>query len=111
MLIAVATVCGSTRWRRAKPSRKLCANGAAPSAWTAARRGSRSITPHSRASVSAFPNAAVLPRFPGELLQQLEDDRLLALEPERIDRVEEIHAEPLARLVRQLEALVEVAPH
>ena len=64
MLIAVAIVCGSTRWRCAKPSRKLSANGAAPSAWTAARRGNRSINPHSHASRSAFPNAAVLPRLP-----------------------------------------------
>src|SRR5438034_7388904 len=31
--------CGSTRCRWANPSRKLCANGAAPWAWTAARRG------------------------------------------------------------------------
>src|SRR6266571_4083684 len=52
------------RGRRAKPSRKLSANGAAPSAWTAARRGNRSINPHAHASRSALPNAAVLPRLP-----------------------------------------------
>src|SRR2546426_5867749 len=33
--------------------------GAAPSAWTAASRGRRRIRPHSCASRSAFPNAAV----------------------------------------------------
>src|SRR2546425_7525948 len=64
MLMADATVCGSTRCRWANPSRKLCANGAAPWAWTAARRGAWSIRPHARASSSAFPNAAVLPRLP-----------------------------------------------
>ena len=64
MLIAVAIVCACTRWRVANPSRKLSANGAAPSACTAASRGTREIRPHSHASRSAFPKAAVFPRLP-----------------------------------------------
>src|SRR2546430_13041124 len=46
-----------------------------------------------------------------ELLQQLQHDGLLALEPERIHRIEEIDAQSLARLVGKLEAVVEVAAH
>src|SRR5256884_6153652 len=49
--------------------------------------------------------------LPAELLQQLQHDGLLALEPERIHRIEEIDAQALARLVGELEAVVEVAPH
>src|SRR2546427_9344244 len=64
MLIAVATVCACTRCRVANPSRKLNANGAAPSACTAASRGTREIRPHSHASRSALPKAAVFPRLP-----------------------------------------------
>ena len=48
-------------------------------------------------------------RLPAELLQQLEHDGFLALEPERIHRVQEIDPQPLARLVGELEAVVEVA--
>src|SRR5207244_3243461 len=64
MLIALATVRGSTRWRRANCSRKLAAKGAAPAACTAASRGVSVISPQSRASASALPKAAVLPRLP-----------------------------------------------
>src|SRR2546430_12294183 len=42
-------------------------------------------------------------RLPAQLLQQLQHDGLLALEAERIDRIEEIHAEPLARLIGRSE--------
>src|SRR5947207_2114610 len=52
-----------------------------------------------------------LGRLPGELLQQLEHDRLLALETERAHRIEKVHAQPLARLVGQLEALVDAAAY
>ena len=48
-------------------------------------------------------------RTPGELLEQLEHDRLLALEPERVDGVEQVDAQPLARLLHQPETVVEAA--
>src|SRR4051812_43360291 len=45
---------------------------------------------------------------PLEVLQQLPDDRLLALEPERIDGVDEVNAELLRRLEDQAHRYVEV---
>src|SRR2546429_5932186 len=50
-------------------------------------------------------------RRPVELLQQLEHDRLLSLDAKRVDRVEQVQPEPLARLLGEGEARVEVAAH
>src|SRR3989442_1215034 len=50
-------------------------------------------------------------RLPAELLQQLEHDRLLALQPERGDRVEEVDTQALARRQRERQTSVEVAAY
>src|SRR4051812_6618037 len=49
--------------------------------------------------------------IPSQLLQQLEHDRLLPFEPERIDRVEQMHTELLGGVARQLEARIEIPVH
>ena len=46
-----------------------------------------------------------------ELRERLEDDRLLPLDAPRVHRVEQVDAEPLARLAHQSQAVVEVAAH
>ena len=92
---------------RANPSAKLRANGAAPAACTAARRGRRVISPHALRLAQRLPERGGVAqvagrqhdpvrRIPAELLQHLEHDRLLPLEAERVDRVEQVDAE-LAR--------------
>ena len=62
--MAVAIVSGFTVGCVAKSSANAVANGAAPAACTASKRGTRSISPSACASRNAFPNADVLPRFP-----------------------------------------------
>ena len=71
--------------------------------------GRRWINPSASSSDSPFPIAALFPRLPpgttiqsgtchSEILQELERDRLLPLDAERVDRIEEIHPARLARL-------------
>ena len=47
-------------------------------------------------------------RLPSELLEKLEDDRLLSLDAERIDRVCQIDSEPVGGLAHETQAVVEV---
>ena len=109
--IAVATVSALTACRVAKSSAKLCAKGAAPAACTAARRGHARDQPPLLRLAQRFPERGGVAevargqhdpvrRVPAELLQHLEDDRLLPLEAERVDRVEQVDAELRARLPR-----------
>ena len=87
---------------------------------SSASRGMRSIRPTAWSSTSALPKAAVLPRLPPgraitsgicqpQLLEQLEDDRLLPLEAERVDRVDEVDVVAVGQLAQQGQRLVEVA--
>ena len=91
-------------------------------AWIDARRGMRSIQPCACASRSALPNALVLPRLPAgttiqsggvpvQVLEQLPDDRLLPFDAERVDRVDEVDAEAVARFAHEAHGGVEVAAH
>src|SRR5689334_3246613 len=48
-------------------------------------------------------------RGPVQLLENLEDDRLLSLETEWVDRVEELDPKTRARLSRKRKTIVEVA--
>src|SRR5439155_1537954 len=50
-------------------------------------------------------------RAPVEVLEQLEHDRLLSLDPEGIDGVDQVEAELRAGLLGELETVIEVAAH
>src|SRR5439155_881012 len=52
-----------------------------------------------------------LRRAPVELLQQLEHDRLLSLDPEGIDGVDQVETKLRAGLLGELETVIEVAAH
>ena len=78
------------------------------------------MTPSRNASSSALPKAAGVAevaggkrdpvrRIPVELLQELEHDRFLSLDPPRIHGVEQVDAESLRRIADQGEADIKVA--
>ena len=99
---------------------KSLSKGAAPAACTAASRGSRSIRPSDLSLDQRFAECRSVTevarrehdpvgRIPVQLMQQLEDDRLLPFDPKWIDRVQEIDAEAGTGLLGEPEAGVEIA--
>src|SRR5450759_2907508 len=103
--MAVATVSGcmgSKCWKSPCAAR---ANGDAPSAWMTARRGTRSIRPSAFISMSAFPNALVLPR----LEKAVQDDGFLSFQAERVQRVDQRQIVCRGHLFHRVHGVVEAA--
>ena len=125
ILIAVASVSGcSLRNEMRLPPSLACIRrkGDAPSACTTARRGSRSMKPefvHLAQPFAEGRNVAEIAagqhdpirHVPVALVHHLDHDRFLAFDAERIDRIEQIDAEPLRKHAHQRENLIEVRLH